>query len=316
MTEPKPSRGRNILVGTLGVMACIAIVLSASILWVHQVALNTDRYVTVVSRAATDPDVVEEVSARLAGQIVDQFDDIPRLVKPLLQDWIAEQIGVFMATDIFTEAWGAANRVAHTAVVGFLRRDTPLDSSDGELSIGVLPVIIIGLERLQQTGILPDDLDLPDPSELGEGDVIRELIAERIGIDLPPDFGEIPLVRLSRLESVRQAVRSFDLITVIGAVVAVVLTALTIWLARNRRRAVMRLGIGTAIAVFAVQLLTLLLSGLVETALTEDDTPILAAIVGALISNLALALTVVLVLGLVAAVSAALLGRRRSEPAG
>ena len=297
-------------------MACIAIVLSASILWVHQVALNTDRYVTVVSRAATDPDVVEEVSARLAGQIVDQFDDIPRLVKPLLQDWIAEQIGVFMATDIFSEAWGAANRVAHTAVVGFLRRDTPLDSSDGELSIGVLPVIIIGLERLQQTGILPDDLDLPDPSELGEGDVIRELIAERIGIDLPPDFGEIPLVRLSRLESVRQAVRSFDLITVIGAVVAVVLTALTIWLARNRRRAVMRLGIGTAIAVFAVQLLTLLLSGLVETALTEDDTPILAAIVGALIGNLALALTVVLVLGLVAAVSAALLGRRRSEPAG
>ena len=242
MTEPKPSRGRNVLVGILGVLACIAITLSATTLWVHQVALNTDRYVTVISRVATDTDVVEAVGGRLADQIVDRFD-IPRLVKPLLRDWIAEQIGVFMGTDVFTDAWAAANRVAHTAVVGVLRRDSPLDSTDGELSIGVLPVVIVGLERLQETGILPDDLDLPDPSDLGEGTVIREILAERLGIDLPPDFGEIPLVRMSRLESVRQLVRNFDLITVIGVAVAVVLTALTVWLARDRRRAVMLLGV-------------------------------------------------------------------------
>ena len=313
MTDPTPSRGRNILVGTLGVLACIAITLSASILWVHQVALSTDRYVTVVSRAATDPDVVAEVSGRLADQIVDQFD-VPRLVKPLLRDWIAEQLGRFMATDVFTDAWAGANRVAHTAVVGFLRRDTPLDSSDGELSISVLPVLIIGLERLQETGILPDDLDLPDPSDLGEGDVIRELIAERLGIDLPPDFGEVPLVRLSRLESVRQLVRSFDLVTMIGVAVAVVLTALTVWLARDRRRAVMLLGLGTAAAVLIVQVITLILSQAVETSLADDGTPILAAIVGALISNLALALTVVLVLGIISAAGAVVIGRRRSEP--
>ncbi len=314
MTEPKPSRGRNVLVGILGVLACIAITLSATTLWVHQVALNTDRYVTVISRVATDTDVVEAVGGRLADQIVDRFD-VPRLVKPLLRDWIAKQIGVFMGTDVFTDAWAAANRVAHTAVVGLLRRDSPLDSSDGELSIGVLPVVIVGLERLQETGILPDDLDLPDPSDLGEGTVIREILAERLGIDLPPDFGEIPLVRMSRLESVRQLVRNFDLITVIGVAVAVVLTALTVWLARDRRRAVMLLGLGTAIAVVVVQLLTVILSQVVETSLAEDGTPILAAIVGALISNLALALTVVLILGVAAAVGAVVVGRRRAEPA-
>ncbi len=143
--------------------------------------------------------------------------------------------------------------------------------------------------------------------------VIRERIAERLGIDLPPDFGEIPLVRMSRLESVRQLVRNFDLITVVGVVVAIVLTALTIWLAHNRRRAVFRLGIGTAVAVVAVQLLTLLVSQQVETSLAEDRMPVLAALVGALISNLALALTVVLVVGLLAAVGAAVMGRQ-SEP--
>ncbi len=319
MTEPKPSRGRNILVGILGVLACIAITLSASILWIHQVALNTDRYVTVISRVATDTQVVEEVGGRLADQIVDRVDDefdIPRLVRPLLRDWIAEQIGAFMGTDVFTDAWAAANRVAHTAAVGLLRRDSPLDSSDGELSISVLPVVIVGLERLQETGILPDDLELPDPSDVGEGEVIREFIADRLGIDLPPDFGEVPLVRMSRLESVRQLVRSFDLITVIGVAVAVVLTALTVWLARDRRRAVMLLGLGTAAAVLVVQVITLILSQAVETSLADDGTPILAAIVGALISNLALALTVVLILGVIAAAGAVAMGRRKPEPAG
>ena len=111
VTAEQPSRGRNILVGVLGVLACIAITLSATTLWVHQVALNTDRYVTVVSRAANDPDVTEAVGSRLADQIVDEFD-IPRLVKPLIRDWIAEQIAAFMGTDVFTDVWAGANRVA------------------------------------------------------------------------------------------------------------------------------------------------------------------------------------------------------------
>lgn len=315
VTETMPSRGRNILVGTLGVLACIVITLSATTLWVHQVALNTDRYVTVVTRTATNPEVVDEISGRLADQIVEQFD-IPRLVKPLIGNWIQEQLAAFMETDLFSDAWGAANRVAHTALVALLRGDSRLDSMDGELTIGVLPAVIIAMERLQEVGLIGDDVELPDPSDIDAATVVREIIADRLGIDLPPDFGEVPLVRLHRLETARQLVTVFDVITVASLVIAAVLAALTIWLAHNRRRAVLRLGLGTAAAVLVVQLLALLLSQVVADSLAQDGTPILGAIAGALISNLALALTVVLVLAIVVAVATIVVGKRATQPTG
>lgn len=312
MTEAKPTRGRNVLVGTLGVITCIVITLSASALWVHQVALNTDRYVTVVTRVATNPEVVDSVSGRLADQIVVQFD-IPQLVKPLIRNWIQEQIGAFMDTEVFSEAWGAANRLAHTAVVALLRGDSRLDSTDGELTIGVLPVVIVGLERLQEVGLIPDDVDLPDPSDVQASDVILGVLSDRLGIDVPSDFGQVPLVRMSRLETARQLVKTFDLITVASLLLAVVLTALTVWLARNRRRAVVYLGLGTAVAVVFVQLLTLIVSQAVSSSMADEGTPVLGAIVGALISNLGLALTVVLVLAIGVSVAAMVVGRRANE---
>jgi hypothetical protein len=312
VTEAKPTRGRNVLVGTLGVITCIVITLSASALWVHQVALNTDRYVTVVTRVATNPEVVDSVSGRLADQIVVQFD-IPQLVKPLIRNWIQEQIGAFMDTDVFSEAWGAANRLAHTAVVALLRGDSRLDSTDGELTIGVLPVVIVGLERLQEVGLIPDDVDLPDPSDVQASDVILGVLSDRLGIDVPSDFGQVPLVRMSRLETARQLVKTFDLITVASLLLAVVLTALTVWLARNRRRAVVYLGLGTAVAVVFVQLLTLIVSQAVSSSMADEGTPVLGAIVGALISNLGLALTVVLVLAIGVSVAAMVVGRRANE---
>jgi hypothetical protein len=303
-----------VLVGTLGVITCIVITLSASALWVHQVALNTDRYVTVVTRVATNPEVVDEISGRLADQVVQQID-IPQLVKPLIRNWIQEQIGAFMDTDVFSDAWGAANRLAHTALVALLRGDSRLDSSDGELTIGVLPVIIVGMERLQEVGLIPDDVDLPDPSDPDASTIIREVLADRLGIDLPSDAGEVPLVRMSRLETARQLVTVFDIITVVGLVLAALLAALTIWLARNRRRAILYLGVGTAITVVVVQILALVLSGTVADSMARDGTPVLGAIVGALISNLALALTVVLLLAAGTIVAAVVAGRRANRPA-
>jgi hypothetical protein len=300
--------------GILGVLTCIVVTLSAATLWVHQVALNTDRYVAVVSRVAANPQVVEELSSQLADRVVDEFD-VPRLVKPLIRDWIQKQIGAFMGSDVFVDGWAAANRVAHTALVRVLRGDSVLDSTDGELSISVLPVIIVGLQRLMDVGILPDDLELPDPSDVDAGDVVRRVLEERLGINLPPDFDEMPLVRMSRLESVRQLVRAFDIITVACILIAAALVGLFIWLSRNRRRAVIVLGLGVAVTVLIVQLLVVTLGRVVANAVSEDGSrETLAALVQALLGNLAGALTLVLILGLAAAAGAAFFGRRSVPP--
>ncbi|RPH32263.1 MAG: hypothetical protein EHM90_06825 [Chloroflexi bacterium] len=312
MTTGKPSRGRTVLVVILGILACIAITLSATTLWVHQIVLNTDRYVSVVSRVAADSEVVEEVSTNLAERVVEKIE-IPRLVKPLLQNWLQEQIATFMETDAFADGWAAANRAAHTALVRILRSDSVLP--DEPVTISVSQLLVIGIEKLQEVGVVPDDLQLPDPADSGGAERIREILVERLNLDIPSDFGQITIVRPARLEMARQLVRIFDLVTLASVLLAVGLVALTIYLSRNRRRAVLFLGIGVAIAVLAAMASTAAIGSIVGSALAEAGARgTLGAILSALLGTLASALTVLLVFGAVAALGAWVMRRSPTPP--
>lgn len=302
------------LVATLGVLACLAITLSAATLWVHQTALNTDRYVEVVSRVATDPEVIEEVSTNLADRITDGVVDrvdVPAFVPPLLESWLQEQIARFMASEAFADGWAAANRAAHSALVRALRSEAVLGEEPVTISVGQL--LVIAIERLQEAGIVPDDVQLPDPSDSTAVSAIREILAERLDIDIPPDFGQITLVRSERLETARQFVRILDAVAVATVVVALVLVLLTIWLARDRIRAVLLLGIGSIAALLLGVASTSLIGGLVVNALAEAGaTNTIGALVNALLGNLASALVVVLVIALLATIGILLIGREPS----
>jgi hypothetical protein len=307
VTAATPSRRRSVLVAILGILACVAVTLSATTLWVHQVALNTDRYVGVVSRVAADPEVVAEVSAGLAERVVDRFE-IPQLVKPLLQNWIQEQIATFMATDAFLDGWAAANRAAHTALVRILRSDAVLPDEPVTISLGQL--LVIGVERLQEVGLIPEDLELPDPSDSAAAETIRALLVDRLNVDLPPDFGQITIVRPARLEAARQFVRIFDFVAMASVILAVGLLAVTIWLARDRLRAVILLGTGVAIALLVAIGATAAIGGFVASELAEAGARgTMGALLDAMLGNLATALAVVLVLGVLAAAAALIIGR-------
>ena len=313
VSTAKPSRGRTVLVAILGILACVAITLSATTLWIHQVALNTDRYVSVVSRVVSDPQVVAEVSTNLAERVAERIE-IPRLVEPLLQNWLQEQIAEFMASETFADGWAAANRVAHTALVRILRSDAVLPEEP--VTISVSQLLVIGIERLQEVGVIPDDLQLPDPADSGAADRIREILADRLDVDLPPDFGQITIVRPARLEMARQFVRIFDFVTVASVLLAIGLIALTIYLARNRLRAVLLLGIGAAVALLAAIAGTGAISSVVAGALAEAGARgTLSAMLSALLGDLATALVIVLVFGALTVLAVQLIGRSRSPAA-
>jgi hypothetical protein len=313
MSTAQPSRGRTVVVAILGILACVAITLSATTLWIHQVALNTDRYVSVVSRVASDPQVVEEVSTNLAERVAERIE-IPRLVKPLLQNWLQEQIAAFMATDAFAEGWKAANRAAHTLLVRVLRSEAVLPEEP--VTISVSQLLVIGIERLQEVGVIPDDLQLPNPSDSGAAERIREVLADRLDVDLPPDFGQITIVRPARLEMARQFVRIFDFLTVASVLLAIGLVAVTIYLARDRLRAVLLLGIGAAVALLAAIAATGAISSVVASALAEAGARgTVGAMLNALLGDLATALVIVLVFGALTVLAVVLIGRSRSPAA-
>jgi hypothetical protein len=313
VSTAQPSRGRTILVAILGILACVAITLSATTLWIHQVALNTDRYVSVVSRVASDPQVVAEVSSNLAERVAERID-IPRLVKPLLENWLQEQIAGFMGTEAFAEGWEAANRAAHTALVRVLRSDAVLPEEP--VTVSVSQLVVIGIERLQEVGVVPDDLQLPDPSDSAAAERIREVVSDRLDVDLPPNFGQITLVRPARLEMARQIVRIFDFLAVASVFLAIGLVAVTIYLARDRLRAVLLLGIGAAVALLATVAATGAMSSVVAGALAEGGARgTLTALLNALLGDLATALMVVLVFGALTVLAVVLIGRSRSPAA-
>lgn len=314
MTTQRPSRGRSILVGVLGFLACIAITISATTLWAHQIALNTDRYVSVVGGVASDPAVIDEVSTTLAERVTERIVDrveLPPVVVPLLESWLQEQIASFMASEAFVNGWTEANRAAHSALVRILRSEAVL--GEEPITISVSELLVIGIERLQDAGVIPEDVQLPDPSDREAVEAVRQILAERLNIEVPSDFGEITLSRSERLETARQVVRIFDIVTTVSVLVALALVALTVWLARDRPRAILLLGIGTALALLASVASTSVISGVVANAIADTGaTATIGALVNALLGNLATVLLVVLVVGVLTSLAILLIGRQPS----
>jgi hypothetical protein len=317
MTTERSSRGRSVLVAVLGILACIAITISATTLWVHQTALNTDRYVSVVSRVASDPAVIQEVSTNLADRVTDRIVDrveLPPVVVPLLESWLQEQIASFMASEAFADGWTAANRAAHSALVRILRSEAIL--GEEPVTISVAELLVIAIDRLQEAGVIPADVELPDRSDSEAVEAIRQILAERLDIEVPPDFGQVTLVRSERLETARQLVRVFDIVTVVSILVAIALVALTIYLARNRLRAVLLLGIGAAVALLAAVAATGAISSTVAGALAEAGARgTLGAMLSALLADLATALVLVLVFGTLTVLAVLYVGRQPSPAA-
>jgi hypothetical protein len=285
--------------------------------WVHQTALNTDRYVSVVSRVAADPAVIDEVSTNLADRVTDRIVsrvELPAFVVPLLESWLQEQIASFMASEAFADGWTAANRAAHSTLVRILRSEAVL--GEEPVTISAAELLVIAIDRLQEAGVIPADVELPDPSDSEAVEAIRQILAERLDVEVPPDFGQITLVRSERLETARQLVRIFDIVTVVSVLVAIALVALTIYLARNRLRAVLLLGIGAAVALLVAIAATGAISSTVAGALAEAGVRgTLGAMLSALLADLAAALVIVLVFGTLTVLAVLYVGRQPSPAA-
>jgi hypothetical protein len=235
-------------------------------------------------------------------------------VVPLLESWLQEQIASFMASEAFADGWTAANRAAHSTLVRILRSEAIL--GEEPVTISVAELLVIAIDRLQEAGVIPADVELPDPSDSEAVEAIRQILAERLDVEVPPDLGQITLVRSERLETARQLVRIFDIVTVVSVLVAIALVALTIYLARNRLRAVLLLGIGAAVALLVVIAATGAISGTVAGALAEAGVRgTLGAMLSALLGDLAAALVVVLIFGALTVLAVVYVGRQPSAAA-
>ena len=267
--DPRTSRRRRALSGIALVLACLSIVVTTVGIWTHQVALDTNRFSALVESVVTDPAVVEPVSARISTQVVEALDvqarletRLPDALKPLagaltisVRNAIEARLRVALQDPRTQDAVVNSLSFTHEHVVRLLRGESEVVAVvDGYVTLNVFPLVGAALTELQAMGIIPADVQLPDLAAPEAPEMLAQRLETALGVALPPDFGTIQLMPADRLEAASSVVRIFDLVVILLVILTIALVALTVWLARDRRRMLIYLGIGTIIAFLVARL--------------------------------------------------------------
>jgi hypothetical protein len=267
--QERTGRRRGVLAGLALLLACFTIVIATAAVWVHQVALDTDRFTGLVTDVVDDPAVVEPIAARVSQQVVTALEIESRvaellpdraapLARPLteaVREAIDQRLQRALSNPDVQAAFLRVLSATHSQVVAFLRGDTAvLTVEDGYLQLNVFPVVGVALTELQSIGLIPADVQLPDLSADEAPAVVAERLETALGITLPADFGTVQLMQADGLATAQTAVRAFDVVVITLIVLSVLLIALAIWLARDRRRMVVYAAVGTVVAVLIARL--------------------------------------------------------------
>jgi hypothetical protein len=319
------SWGRRGLLGLLFVLACLGVTLSIVAVWAHQTVLGTDRFVTVVGRIAEEPEVQAFAADRLARQVVVAADVEGRIAERLPSDQaflaaplanaieriLDERLTGFFATERAQSALVTATGAAHRRLVTVLRGDSDVVSVEGTtVTIDLLPLAVSGLAELQSLGVVPATVVLPDVSDQAGRDASVAALEDRLGRDLPDDFGLVAIADANRLAAAQGLVRAFDIVVIVLALVTLALCTATVVLARRRLRMVVALGLGVVVAIIVARIIVrTALTGITASVASGGSGDVLTLVIGDLTADLATWTWILVALGIVVAATAAVASR-------
>jgi len=323
----KGSRLRNVLVGVLVFLSCLAVVVTGVAWWTHYSVLNTDGYMKIVGPVGKDPEAVKALSDYVAGQIVSATDLQQRTADALppkaqifagpitgaLDNFIAKETNKVLSTPQAYDLWLKVNSLAHEKIVALLRGDTTATYIEGsDVKLNTLPLIsqvLIWLDG-KLSGALGTKFSPPVIAPETPPDEAIQQVSDWTGRTLPADFGQITLLQNDSLGPAQSAVRLFDTLVWVLLVVTIVLIAVTIWLSRRRRRTLIELGIGAAFALILTRVIVKQAStALVDSIPSGGTVTLLRDVVSASLGPLTTLTIWLAVISVVVAVAAWLSGR-------
>jgi len=261
--KPRSGRRRPILAGVALIFACLAILLATVAVWAHQVAFNTERFTALTVGVMAEPELIDPMSALISAQVVAALDvqgrieaRLPGPTKALapaltvsIRDAIDKRLQVALTNPKIQAALVKTLSFTHARIMNLLRDKSDAASvADGYVQIEIFPVVGAALDELQANGLIPPEVQLPDLSSPEAPGVLAQRLESALGVTLPADFGTIRLMPADRLLAARSFVRVFDIVVVGLVILSVVFIALALGLARQRRRMIIYLGVGTLIA--------------------------------------------------------------------
>ena len=283
-------------IGTIALVIITSLfVLVASVaVWGKRTLFDTDRFTKVVASVVADPAVTNAMANRLTDSVFDAAqdtgvvaDNTPQQLQPLLpvlrgalRGVVVEQVEKFLASDTGQQIMVRSVRRSHAAAMRVLEGGKPgnaVNIENGAVVLNLVPAVNAVLGRLQDRGLLTDK-NLPDLNESQSPQEQISELSDALGIDLKPTFGQITVYENAKIDhaesyvSLAQKVaKQIKRLVVLLVLVALVLIAVTILVAYDRRRAVIMLGIGVAVAVVLSQIVEKRLVQRIPLLLTDAD---------------------------------------------
>ncbi|MFI6585469.1 hypothetical protein [Embleya sp. NPDC050493] len=232
-------------------LTCVLVPVSLITVWVHDIVLDTDRYVSTVKPLASNPAVEDAAAHRITEAVDVRVDgaqvtaDIaawleaqglpPRVgtavkgLGPQLNDavdQVAQRAATrFVESDRFERVWTNANRTAHSDVVKVLtgKGRGSVDVENGTVTLDVGAAVDTVKQDLVAAGVTPAE-QIPD--------VDKKMV----------------LVKSDKLKKIQDAAHALDVLGNWLPVLTVLLGAIGVLLARRRRRALVTTALGAAFA--------------------------------------------------------------------
>ena len=305
-TEPSETprrlpRWRRALVATLVIVSVVLVPLAGLSVWVRNLVLDTDKYVDTVAPLATNKAVTDQIANRLTTRLFQDVnveaeakDALPEraqfLAGPLstgVETFVREAATRALATEQFATIWKNANRRAHTLVDKALTGEGKnVSIKNGKVVLDLSAVIDEVVKRLDERGVT----------------VFDSLAKKQKNL-------QVELFDASQLEKARSAVHLLDRVRIVLVVLVFVFLGVALILSGNRRRTLIRWGIGLVIAMaVTAALLALGRSAFLNQAENRDAA---AAVFDTLVRFLRNGIRVIATLGVILAIAAFLSGPSR-----
>jgi hypothetical protein len=240
-TDKRPARWHTVLSIALLVVAIVLAPLFVMSVWVKGEVTDTGRYLKTVAPLADNPDVQQYVAAQLSSAVIDTLDlqtRVTELLPPQLSGlaptlanaadgFITTAANRFTTSDAFKEIWVDANRAAHELIVKVLTGNPDsVHLQNGQLTLD----LGTALQKFQAY-LVGRGFDLASKLDLSK--VNKQIV-----------IAEGP--QLQKLEKARRVVSLLKPLVWVLGILFIAASVGSVLLARDRRYAGIRLGLGLA----------------------------------------------------------------------
>ena len=244
----------------LVVLACVLALAAALNVWVKRQALDTNNFSNASSQLIENPEIRSAVSTYLVNQLYQNVDvgqaleqRLPPAADPLAPTIAAAlQPALIRITDTalgrpkVQQAFEAAVRRAHELFIAVLDgKHGLLVSTNGNVVLDLRPILE---SVVNQTGI-----------------------GARLLAQLPPDAGQITVMKGNQLQTARKSVKVLRATSYFLLFLVLALIAAAMWIARGRRRTILLAsGVGIVIVGLVILIVHRLAGSYIVDALTTN----------------------------------------------